>query len=141
VNIPPSKPMWWTVVDEYDSIEAALSVNSSMAYPEAEPYNYIYDEYDSQTPWSSRRVVGMNSAGAVLSDRTWTNDDGAVSTDDPPAVLEAWSYDPYLRPELKFSRGWGAAAAASSIDELVTGLVEVFEYGEPFDVNMGSPGH
>lgn len=141
VNIPPSEPMWWTVVDEYDSIEEALSVNSSMAYPEAEPHNYIYNEYEFQTPWSSRRVVGMNSAGAVLSDRTWTNDDGTASTDNPPAVLEAWAYDEYLRPELKFSRGWGAAAAASNTDELVTGLVEVYEYAEPFDVNMGSPGH
>jgi len=146
VNITQSKPMWWVVVDEYDSIEEALSVNSSMAFPEADSADFIYDEYQTQTPWNNRRVVGMNSTGAVLSDRTWTNDeDETPSTDDPPAIMEAWSYDQYLRPILKFSRGWGAAAAIGAVIEedieISNGLVEVFEYDVPFAVNMGSPGH
>ncbi len=141
VNIDRSKPMWWVVVDEYDSIEEALSVNSSMAYSAADPNDFIYDEYEFESPWSNRRVVGMNSTGMVLSDRTWTNDGNTATTDDPPAILEAWSYDDYLRPILKFTRGWGAAAASSSIDETTNGLVEVYTYDQPYQVNMGSPGH
>ncbi|MEM9373259.1 MAG: hypothetical protein AAGA55_06410, partial [Planctomycetota bacterium] len=138
VNIPRSKPMWWAVVDEYDSIEEVLSVNSSMAFPEDRVSNYEYAQYDAPALWNNRRVVGLNSTGAVLSDRTWTNDEGMVATNDPPAILEAWSYDEHLRPTLKFSRGWGAAAA-SSIDETTNGIVEVFEYDDPFFVNMGPP--
>lgn len=141
VALPPSVPMWWTVVDEYNSIEDALSANSSMAYPEADVSNFKYAEYSSQTPWTNRRVVGMSNTGAVLSDRIWTNNEGTAASDDPPAVLEAWSYDEYLRPVLKFSRGWGAAAASNAIDETATGLVEAFAYADPFEVNMGSPGH
>lgn len=141
VNIDRSKPMWWVVVDEYDSIEEALSVNSSMAYSAADPNDFIYNEYQFESPWSNRRVVGMNSTGMVLSDRTWTNDGNTASTDDPPAILEAWSYDDYLRPILKLTRGWGAAAASTTIDETQNGLVEVYTYDQPYQVNMGSPGH
>ncbi len=143
VRIEQSRPMWWVAVDEYDSIEEALSINSSMTYSETNITNYMYDTYSGQpASWNSRRVVGLSSTGAVLSDRTWTNDeDQAVDpmTQDPPALLEAWAYDCHMRPILKFSRGWGAAAVVG--DESTTGLVESFVYGEKRVFNLGAPAY
>jgi len=136
------QPMWWVVVDEYNSIEDALDVNSSLAYPEGEesPSNYIYSvRGDQDATWNNRRVVSMNSAGAILSDRTWTSrNNSQPQTQDPPAVLEAWSYDQYLRPLIRYTRGWGAAAADAMIDESSTGLVEVYEYPDAQNVAIGS---
>ncbi len=139
-NVPLSDPMWWTVVDEYDSIVAALSQNSSLAYPTGGSANNsdTHHHYSSAVDWKNRRVVGMNSAGLVLSDRSW--DAPSTDTDDPPAILSAWSFDEHMRPIYKFSRGWGAAAVESI--ETTSGLVEVFEY-EPgsIEINYGPPAN
>lgn len=137
-NTPHSDPMWWTVIDEYDSVVAALSQNSSLAYPSyaqnIDTDKFIYSHFASAVDWKHRRVVGMNSAGLVLSDRTW--DSPSSDSNDPPAVLVAWAFDEHLRPTYKFSRGWGAAAVESS--EMTSGLVERFEYEpDPLTINYG----
>ncbi|MHA7812613.1 MAG: endonuclease toxin domain-containing protein [Phycisphaerales bacterium] len=137
VRRPLADPMWWTVIDQYDTIEDALSENSSLAYEDEQSSPYKYNEYDDSVPWGSRRVVGMNSAGLILSDRTWTHDEGTSSTDDPPAMLEAWAFDEYLRPLFRFTRGWGAAVA-TGIDETVNGLVESYTYADAYDVDMSA---
>ncbi len=144
-NLERDKPMWWTVVDEYNSLEDALSVNSSLAFPEEFLPNLEYDLFaDDERPWLNRRVVGMNNAGVVLSDRTWANHVGIASTDDPPAVLEAWAYDTHMRPLYHFTRGWGAAAAGADPsfgDETQEGLVYRYDYEDAFSVDMGPPAH
>lgn len=140
-NLPLYEPMWWVAIDEYDSIEDALGVSSSLCYepsqsvPSSDPVHGLVYSEEHQTQWTNRRVVAFNSAGAVLSDRTWSRDaSGAASTGDRPAVLEAYVYDEHLRMEQKFSRGWGAAAAAGQGDEVADGLVEVFEYEPAEDI-------
>lgn len=140
-NLSLAEPMWWVAVDEFDSLEAALTQNSSLSYDPVGPgtdgivVGQIFESAE-RVDWSSRRVIAMNPAGAVLSDRTWTRaPDGTSTTDDPPAVMQAFIYDEFMRMVLKLSRGWGAAAAAAfgvtdpgAMDEADLGLVESYEY-------------
>lgn len=129
-------PMWWVVVDEYDSLDEALSVNSSLTHADPGTDGWSSDFYTGQDDWVTRRVVALNSAGLVLSDRTW---DDAGDVDAPPAILEAYVYDDYMRTEMKLSRGWGSEIANRqdssnpnniSYDEGVNGLVEIYTYDD-----------
>jgi len=124
-------PMWWTVVDEYESLDEALSTSSSLTH--IVPSNgdgWGQEYFTDESPWMTRRVVAMNSAGLVLSDRTWDIEDGVNA---PPAILEAFVYDDYLRMTMKFSRGWGSALA-NGLDEGIEGLVQVFTYADAVEV-------
>lgn len=125
-TVPRKDPMWWTVVDEYDSLSAAMSACSSLTYDDANSNPFVDDFFTDEAPWLNRRVVALNSAGLVLSDRTWDGDGGVNA---PPAVLEAFVYDDYMRLTMKFSRGWGSELVFGH-NEGDKGRVDIFTYEE-----------
>lgn len=133
-------PMWWVVVDEYASLDEALSVNSSLTHDEGWNDGWAHDFFTGEDPWMTRRVVAINSAGLALSDRTWDSDRGVNA---PPSILEAYTYDDYMRLEMKFSRGWGSELVTGRDEEDENGLVEVFTYDDPVVIEDpdGSPGN
>ncbi len=136
-QIPRTQPMWWVVVDEYDSLDAALTVNSSLTHSPVQGDNWSDLTFSTPVSWSSRRVVALNSTGLVLSDRTW---DEPGETDDPPAILEAYAYDEFMRRTMMFSRGWGSELSnrianpsnysGHTYDETLNGLVQIYTYDD-----------
>ncbi len=140
-QIERTDPMWWVVVDEYPSLDAALTVNSSLTYaPMIGEDNWSEYVFTAAEDWTSRRVVALNPTGLVLSDRTW---DEPGETYDPPAILEAYSYDEFMRRTMAFSRGWGSelsnriamsdSLSGRAYDETLNGLVQIYTYDNPIE--------
>ncbi len=126
-TIPLGMPMWFTVIDEYESIEDAVLKNS------IEPGRGI--DYANPEPWISRRVVSMNPAGLVLTDRTWS---GGGFEENSPHLAEAYKYDEWGRLIERRTLGWAAAATDdpdTGVDAGEEGLCYRYVYSDqtPFD--------
>lgn len=130
-------PMWWTVVDEYDSLSAALSASSSLTHDTISQTGWSRPHFSAEVPWMNRRVVAMNSAGLVLSDRTW---DGSGGVNAPPAILDAYVYDDYLRLIMHLSRGWGSELVRGQNEEGEKGLVRILTYDDAIDEPVDPDG-
>jgi YD repeat-containing protein len=105
-------PLWITVIDKYRNLadcNADYSANAS--------------ENDAPKPPLSRRIVWMNSVGAVLADQMWTGNGELQST---IGLLETYQYDEHNRLIEKRSTGWNSIANASTRD--TAGLIQVYRY-------------
>jgi YD repeat-containing protein len=104
-QVPLSEIMWWTVIDEFDSIAE------------------VRDGFDE---WKSRRIVGLNPAGRVLLDQRWRPGELGSSEGVPQ---KSYVYDAEGRLTQERSLGWAAAGAGGSQD--TEGLITVYDYVDP----------
>ncbi len=105
-QVPLDEIMWWTVVDEFDSIDDVRA------------------GFDG---WTSRRIVGLNAAGRLLLDQRWLP--GSLQSTD--GVLQrSYVYDLEGRLVEERSRGWAAALRDPADLGADNGLITVYNYVE-----------
>jgi YD repeat-containing protein len=143
-----ANPLWVSVVDEYDSVATLLETAVSPDGGEWRSIAELREDEDEHLLPLTRRVVLMNPAGVVLSDRTYDIRKGGVADstgmweefvydwqDDETFKLREIPNDPDTRP-LAIGRllehrtfGWSISASGGGTTGPETeGVVNVFEY-------------
>jgi len=119
-TVPATEPMWATVIDR-------LRIPQDADY-----YKYTSDESHYTYPLS-RRIVMMNSAGAILREKTYTFPSGGPGTIAASSgIAEEYAYDQFGRLSERRSKGWSTLSETGSDPESDhAGLIWVYQYDDP----------
>ncbi|HYD02440.1 MAG TPA: hypothetical protein VEB22_14530, partial [Phycisphaerales bacterium] len=130
-----NEPRWVTVIDKFTDLQSGVGL------PTGGPSEcYHLNSPPAAAKWAERRVVHINAAGYILSDRRWgmtPGSNGQLVGD--VGLGESSLYDSKNRIIERRSAGWSALPVDPPSERLTKGLIYTFQYADTPGIDATKP--